>query len=226
MNITYSDFEATVKENAGELLVTSGGQALFHISPSEDGVEFTPVSTRKPRGVHAKDVQRYLDVFNETQSTNTSDYQANFRNASYVLSVIQLCLGQQRAVSATDDGTNGAGTLDPDISVLEGDIKVRSHRYRERSRELVLMAKRVFRKTHGGRLFCEVCDFDFMNTYGEPDFIEAHHRVPLSQLEPGTRTKLSDLAMVCANCHRMLHRGNPWPDVGQLKQTMTAAKLK
>ena len=56
--------------------------------------------------------------------------------------------------------------------------------------------------------------------------LEAHHRIPLCDLEPGTKTKLSDLAMVCANCHRMLHRGNPWPTVDKLKLKIEAKKLK
>lgn len=52
---------------------------------------------------------------------------------------------------------------------------------------------------------CEVCDFDFESVYGE-DYIECHHTVPLSELtSPGTDP--STLALVCANCHRMLHHG-------------------
>ena len=38
-------------------------------------------------------------------------------------------------------------------------------------------------------------------------FIEVHHRAPLADRAPeGSKTKLEDLALVCANCHRMLHR--------------------
>lgn len=36
--------------------------------------------------------------------------------------------------------------------------------------------------------------FDFGQTYGEPDFIEVHHLIPLRDLKPGDKTKLSDLA--------------------------------
>lgn len=219
MNITYSDFEATVKDNVGEVLLTSGGRALFRVEMWTDGVRFTPVSTEAPRPVSRKDIQRYLNFFNETGSTNTSDYNDNFRNASYVLSVIQLCMAQKPDAPLFNDGTNDAGTIDTEFNAPEGDIKVRSHRQRERNRQLVLAAKALFQHTHG-RLFCEVCNFDFMATYGDPDFIEAHHRIPLSQLEPGAITKLSDLAMVCANCHRMLHRGNPWPSIPKLMARM------
>jgi predicted HNH restriction endonuclease len=62
-----------------------------------------------------------------------------------------------------------------------------------------------------GSLVCEVsgCGFDFFRTYGElgREFAECHHRVPLSLLAGVRETRLEDLAIVCANCHRMLHRG-------------------
>jgi 5-methylcytosine-specific restriction protein A len=44
--------------------------------------------------------------------------------------------------------------------------------------------------------------------YGElgEGFAECHHRTPLGELTGKTRTRLADLAIVCANCHRILHR--------------------
>lgn len=90
----------------------------------------------------------------------------------------------------------------------EGQLYYRMHRGRERSQGLPEKAKQRFRKLHG-RLFCEVCGFDFAKTYGSmgDGFIEAHHTKPVSQIAPGEKTKLADLAMVCSNCHRMLHVG-------------------
>jgi len=69
-----------------------------------------------------------------------------------------------------------------------------------------------------GRLACEVCGFDFAEVFGDlgQDFIECHHKVPLSRSEE-TKTKLRDLAVVCSNCHRMLHRRQPWPAVEELR---------
>lgn len=220
MTISYSDFLNMVNENAGEILVTSGGRALFRLERSTKGVCFTPISTGKPRDLKEAEVQRYLDVFNKTQSTKTPDYNEGMQNPSYVLAIIKLWIGQQPDAPLLDDGSAKSGQIDPEFSAPEGEVKVRSHRYRERSRELVNMAKEFFYLQHK-RLFCEVCDFDFGATYGEPDFIEAHHRTPLRDLQPGMRTKLSDLAMVCANCHRMLHRGRPWPTIDELKMKVS-----
>jgi 5-methylcytosine-specific restriction protein A len=87
----------------------------------------------------------------------------------------------------------------------EGRVLYRVHRVRERKKgeekkQAVLKAT--------GRLECEACGFDFLATYGERGrgFAECHHRLPLAD---GTRTTyLRDLAIVCSNCHRMLHRGD------------------
>lgn len=89
----------------------------------------------------------------------------------------------------------------------EGEVLYRFHRYRERNGKLVKDKKKaVWNST--GALVCEVCDFDFYRVYGElgKNFIECHHTVPLSQYSVKSPTKMKDLALVCSNCHRMLHR--------------------
>jgi 5-methylcytosine-specific restriction protein A len=35
---------------------------------------------------------------------------------------------------------------------------------------------------------------------------EAHHLLPLALLAEGRKTKLEDVALLCANCHRLIHR--------------------
>ncbi|OAD90717.1 hypothetical protein A7A78_14205 [Aequorivita soesokkakensis] len=55
---------------------------------------------------------------------------------------------------------------------------------------------------------CEVCDFNFHKIYGDlgKGYIECHHTTPLSQIAGESITTLDDLALVCSNCHRMIHR--------------------
>lgn len=88
----------------------------------------------------------------------------------------------------------------------EGRLLYRIHRARERNRALVERKKRS-EIAKRGTLACEACGFCFAHQYPEigEGFIECHHRTALSKLTPGQRTKLDDLALVCANCHRMLH---------------------
>jgi 5-methylcytosine-specific restriction protein A len=79
------------------------------------------------------------------------------------------------------------------------------HRKIERNRTAAKQAK----KFHGTR--CQACDLDFEERYGEigKGFIEAHHLKPISTLEEGvavTYDVAADFAVLCANCHRMIHR--------------------
>ena len=48
-------------------------------------------------------------------------------------------------------------------------------------------------------------------------YIEAHHTRPLETLDPSQPTKVSDLALLCANCHRMVHAKRPWLSLVELK---------
>ena len=71
-------------------------------------------------------------------------------------------------------------------------------------------------------LSCEVCGFDFVEVYGDHGygFIECHHTKPVSELMVGERTKISDLSLVCSNCHRMIHKKRPWLSVKELKDVI------
>ena len=111
-------------------------------------------------------------------------------------------------------------------SFPEGKEKERLHISRERNAELVRRAKDNALKRYGC-LKCACCGFDFLATYGEVGrgFIEAHHTKPLSSLhEDGEETHVDDLALVCSNCHRMLHRSRPWLGMNELSELLTANK--
>ncbi|HZO07175.1 MAG TPA: HNH endonuclease [Solirubrobacterales bacterium] len=101
----------------------------------------------------------------------------------------------------------------------EGQVLTRMHRKRERSASLRKAKKETVQKATG-RLACEACDMDFSERYGTraKGFIECHHIVPLHTLKPGQRTRLEDLALLCSNCHRVLHLRKPWLSVDELKQ--------
>lgn len=101
---------------------------------------------------------------------------------------------------------------------LEGSILTREHRFRERNATLIKRKKDRHLAAHGS-ISCEACGFDFLSFYGSrgEGFIECHHRKPVSELHHGERTKLSDLALLCSNCHRMIHRQRPWLSITQLK---------
>jgi 5-methylcytosine-specific restriction protein A len=112
---------------------------------------------------------------------------------------------------------------DEDEEAHEGRVLQTLHKRRERSGGLPRKKKaKVLKST--GALACEVCRFDFKATYGKVGhgFAECHHDKPISTLKPGEKTKLSDLRIVCSNCHRMLHRTRPWLSVDDLRSLLSA----
>jgi 5-methylcytosine-specific restriction enzyme A len=106
----------------------------------------------------------------------------------------------------------------PGYEFREGRLLTELHKQRERNASAVRRKKEKV-LTETGRLACEVCGFDFATAYGEHGygFAECHHLVPLAQLAERRTTRLSDLAIVCANCHRMLHHGPALLEIEELR---------
>lgn len=116
-------------------------------------------------------------------------------------------------IRATVESTNVDLSQEPEggMEAEEGAVLTRLHRFRERNRAIVDRKKADAMRKHRA-LCCEACGFDFSAAYGERGrgFIECHHTVPVSQLKPGAKTRLEDLVLLCANCHRMVHLRPPW----------------
>jgi hypothetical protein len=110
---------------------------------------------------------------------------------------------------------------DDESAFPEGADRYRLHRSNERDPKLAARAKRK-RLTETGVLKCDACDFDFSVEYGQlgDGFIEAHHTVPVATLDGTRKTKLLELALVCSNCHRMLHRASPPLTIDELRELM------
>ncbi|MBT3067172.1 HNH endonuclease [Rhodoferax sp. U11-2br] len=109
----------------------------------------------------------------------------------------------------------------------EGKVATRMHRYRERDRRLVVEAKVQAMKKHG-RLVCSVCNFDFSKRYGDvgANIIDVHHTKPVHTLEPGEKTKVTDLVLLCSNCHRVVHSRRTWLSVEQVKTALANASAR
>lgn len=105
-----------------------------------------------------------------------------------------------------DKDTLPAGSVEreDDEEQYEDTRRIRTHKRIERNQRLSKKVKKLKGYT------CEACGFSFKdhyNTIGD-EFIEAHHLTPLSELD-GKKIKLDpekDFAVLCANCHRMIHR--------------------
>jgi 5-methylcytosine-specific restriction endonuclease McrA len=112
-----------------------------------------------------------------------------------------LRLGRENVISNAEEQS----------SALEGVI--RYYFTVHRSRERALREQKIAHaQRNGGKLVCEVagCGFDFEKVYGEVGrgYAQVHHRRPLSEAAlNGYQINIEDLAIVCANCHVMIHRG-------------------
>jgi len=89
----------------------------------------------------------------------------------------------------------------------EGERRLKIHQRIERRRngKLAIAAKKI----HG--YSCQGCGFDFSAVYGEigKSYIDAHHLIPLASLSeegPLMLNPKEDFAVLCANCHRMIHK--------------------
>ena len=106
-----------------------------------------------------------------------------------------------------------------DYEGVENRKTIRTHLDAERDAKLSL------RRKLKDQYICQVCSFDFEKCYGplEKKFAEAHHIVPLADLNGPVKNTIDDLITVCANCHRMLHRlKGEAGDIGALRARVHA----
>lgn len=122
------------------------------------------------------------------------------------------------------------GSLESDLLSLDFPMRTMTveekkhyvwHRRIERNSE----ASRIAKRNREPR--CEACAFSFSEVYGDigNDFIETHHLAALSSLSDGEARiyAASDFALLCSNCHRMIHR---WPDPSDLSGFKATLKTR
>jgi predicted HNH restriction endonuclease len=133
------------------------------------------------------------------------------RNASSLMKERQTDLSSGNLLNSLDD---------PQLleEGEEGRLILRKHLAHERNRKLVKSKLSQSWKAKR-RLSCEACGFDFAAHYGKrgEKFMECHHVKPVESFSESHVTRLRDLALVCSNCHRMIHRQRPWLSIAKLK---------
>lgn len=117
------------------------------------------------------------------------------------------------------DNTLFESQISEDENSYTEDLTVfKLHRKVERNKKLASAAKTI----HGYK--CQACMFDFYEAYGEigRNYIEAHHLTPLSTLK-GHTLKMDpkkDFAVLCSNCHRMIHKTKYVSDIELFKKKL------
>lgn len=117
--------------------------------------------------------------------------------------------------------TSTSMTSDEGTTDLLEERRYRMHRRIERNPRAAKLAQ----KHHGIR--CQACDLVMAENYGQlgKDFIEVHHLRPLASLREGEAVKYdvtTDFAVLCPNCHRMIHRMNDPSDLEKLREIIHA----
>lgn len=103
-------------------------------------------------------------------------------------------------------------TFDENIIIQEGTKKLTEVTVYERSSTLRNYAISCFSRNN--KVYCNCCEFNFEDFYGDSigkGFIEIHHTKPIfkyedEDLENTLTNAIKNLAPVCSNCHRMIHR--------------------
>jgi 5-methylcytosine-specific restriction enzyme A len=133
---------------------------------------------------------------------------------NYVSRNCTLVRGAKPVVPAVD-------ASDFELAWFEGEA--RRHFILHRRREGAARREKIKEvlARNGGSLTCEVprCGFDFSSKYGRlgEGYAHVHHLKPLKFApKEGRKTILSDLAIVCPNCHAMIHLGGQCRDIANL----------
>lgn len=194
----------------GEALGLNGGGSFRN----ENGVYMKLSNFRRWDPEYLKDGKTGLAKGNKDEELVWNEFAGNPEKLAAVVAAIRAAVE-----SPSPDIKEMIGKDDPGIEEAEeGKVLTRFHRYRERNRALVEAKKKeVLRKQDC--LQCEACGFDFEKAYGSAGIgiIDIHHTKPLHTLKPGETTKLSELALLCANCHRVIHSKREWLSVEQVR---------
>ncbi|WP_025743483.1 MrcB family domain-containing protein [Aquimarina pacifica] len=169
------------------------------------------------------DSKSYLiDIDLSSTTRNAKHYQAGNIIAKYypkenLPSLEQLRIDLIEILELYENLTYTDNSFSDDLGAIGFEKKqIRLHRRIERNTSL---SKKV-KKLKGYR--CEACQIKFTEIYGDigKDFIEAHHLNPISKLGIGNfKVDLkNDFAILCSNCHSMIHKLNDPSDLNKLKQ--------
>ena len=176
------------------------------VAIARDWKEIDRISEHNPR------LGRAIEAHRERVNTAINSHLIRVA-ANRMIDLKSELFGPTNAGSATTliDACSRPKVEAEEITGIEGRLLVRMHFYRERDRGFARMVRKHYRSRAGGRLVCHACGTVPVETYGVAgdSCIEAHHKVPIEQLQPDSVTVVSDMALLCASCHRVVHSAKP-----------------
>ena len=200
VSVLHSDFQVDLSDRLAAI--------------ARDIANLADIRAHHPSLADAVDAHRIAieSAANSTELRATADRMIDLKTSLF---------GQTNAGSALEL-TRVEALPETDLEELtgrEGRILTRLHAYRERDRTFARRVRDHFKRQHGGLLHCEACGMVAENVYGTKGerCMEAHHKVPIEELQPDSVTLVQEMAMVCANCHRVIHSGRPCITIDQIR---------
>lgn len=225
LNLYRYSFPAIPQQNSEDVMMLSSKlRRLCEMMGGKPNDEY-----RNPNGVHMKLMNfHHVNPHYDGQGLKGGSKLDRELFERYWENPKELRSVADRILTGIESGVEIPPYDEEDDTILEpqeGRFLIRLHRSRERNRKIVDRKKAQVLKQHN-KLECECCGFDFQKTYGDrgAGFIECHHKKPVSEIEIGRPTRLQDLALVCSNCHRMIHRTRPWLSVQALQAALREAE--
>lgn len=132
---------------------------------------------------------------------------------------------QRQDITFEDDIDNISISEDGKQLSTITEAKIRKLHYRYEGRLKSSEIKEIKQKKG---YVCEACNMSFADRY--PDigegFIECHHKIPYADIKEGEARYLNtdDFAVLCSNCHRMIHRLDNPADIDKLKEILLKGK--
>lgn len=172
----------------------------------------------------AKEYDSAIAYHKEYYTKRLPDNEVLVNDLRHAIKLYSLLLARGGTDSADTVMLQGIDEESEDLTIVERRKYVR-HMKIERNTKAVALAKKV----HGTR--CQGCGVDFSWIYGVTGsgYIEAHHLKPLHTLEEGASVKMNvaeDFAVLCSNCHSMVHRSKPMLTLNQLRSLPGVAFMR
>lgn len=201
----FRDLQSIEKPNA---LQTKNGVTSYRVKVPANKATLLPVERREliiPRAVKGGIGQSNVWFADKEESQEIVDQ---------VLELIET------------GGTSYLPDVDQSKSIIEGNPRLVAHLRRERNAAIVKQKKSTVLKATG-KLCCEICGFDFKKIYGDigDGFCEVHHIHPLHKSDGNVKTELKDLAIICSNCHRIIHRVDPMPSIEKFAKQLRRGRV-
>ena len=207
VSVLHSDFQMQLEDRL---------KAIAH-----DWTEIEQIRGHDPELANAIDAHR-LQI---QQGINSNEVR---ESADRMILLKSELFGQTNAGSATTliEAAKKTEVEAEEIVGKEGRLLVRLHVYRERDRAFVRRVRKHYRSLAGGRLVCHACGSVPVQVYGPSgeSCMEAHHKVPIEQLQPDSVTLVGDMAMLCANCHRVVHSKKPCLTVEKVNELVASRR--